>query len=158
MKIKLFRKKPIEEKRVRERIKTVKKASHIGNPIDAKIGGDLASTSSGVYKIHYNKKGRLMTLSNLQKTGNYTSASPQELRMLLEKTIKYSKNFNCEMVVLRTWVFAKYPELKTLGFKELIENSEKEFLAKINKRKIVDEKLLKTNFEERFPVYYLNLK
>ena len=62
------------------------------------------------------------------------------------------------MVVLRTWVFAKYPELKTLGFKELIENSEKEFLAKINKQKTTDEKLLKTNFEERFPVYYLNLK
>lgn len=158
MKIKLFRRKPIEEKILREKIKTAKKSPHIGNPIDAEIGGDLASTSSGIYKIHYNKKGTLMRLSELQKTGTYTSASPQELRMLLEKTIKYSKKFNCKIMTLRTWVFAKYPELKALGFKECIKNSEKEFLEKINKRKIADEKLLKTNMDERFPEYYLEIK
>ena len=91
MKIKLFRKKPIEEKKARTEIKVAKKANHNGNPTDARIGGQWISTTSGAYKISYNKKGRLMTLSNLQKTGNYTSASPKELRMLLEKQLNIQK-------------------------------------------------------------------
>jgi len=155
--LEFFRRKSTSEETAFKGIKSAKKAKHNGIPTDECIGGKWISREFGCYRIAYKKRGRLMTLYNLEKVAAFET-NPKELNLLLEKVIKNSKDTGCEMIVIKTWIFAKYPELKKFGFKELKEGSEKKILEKINKKKIDVAKLLETEDKSWYPAYYLKLK
>jgi hypothetical protein len=153
---KLFSKKPKSEKIVLDKIKTLKKEKP-NNGNYHNLGGNWISKEAGSYHITYRQKGKIISLFDLRKTEKRKEINPKEYRDLLEKSIKNSRNLGCEMIVIKTWIFAKYPELKEFGFLEIKPGSEAKFSEFISKRKITEEKLLSNPENSRYPLYYLKI-
>lgn len=152
----IFSRKPKPEKAVLDKIKALKKEKP-NNSNYHSLGGNWISKEAGSYHITYNQKGKIMSLFDLRKSEKRKEINPKEYKDLLLKSIKNSRNLGCEMIVIKTWVFVKYPELKELGFTEIKPGSEANFSEFISKRKITEEKLLSNPESSRYPTYYLKL-
>ena len=143
------------EKIIKKSIKQLKKQKpNFGNY--NKLGGDWISQVNGNYRITYRQKGKTIRLFDLRLSEKGT-INPKEYRTLLEKTIKNSRELGCEMMVIKSWVFAMYPELKKFGFVEIKPGSEAKFSEFVSKRKITEEKLLNNPQSSRYPTYYLKI-